>query len=283
MFQLLTIYGLTFSSAGLLVLATMPGVQDRIKRYLTKGVAEANEQLAGMFIDVSAQRLILLHAGAPLLGAFIGHGVLGGMVGFLLGLAAGFLIPRGIIKTIIWRRQQRFKAQLVDALLVMSSSLKAGLSLLQAMESLVEESKPPMSQEIGLATKEVRMGLSMDEALKRLKKRMPLEELNLIITAMLVARETGGDVTEVFAKLIETIRERIKVKERIKTLTVIPRIQGWFMAAIPFFFGSFAIKINPNYFEMLFKDPVGNMIGIAAVVCWIMSLFMIFMFGRAPK
>lgn len=283
MWELLMIYGLTFSSAGMLVLTTVPEVEGRLRDYLTGQVSRANERLEDMFINLPGRRLVTAYIAAPIIGAFFGYGIIGGLIGAAIGFALGFALPRTILHMVTWRRRQQFQGQLVDALLVLSSSLKAGLSLLQSMEVLAEESQPPMSQEIGLVTKETRMGLALDESLRRLKGRMPLDELTLVITAILVARETGGDVTEVFAKLIETIRERIKVKERIKTLTVIPRMQGWLMAAIPFVFGMSAVKLNPTYFNALLHDPVGNMVGLTAVGLWVLSLVLIFWFSRPPR
>jgi tight adherence protein B len=283
MVDLLAIYGLTFSSAGLLAFTTFPEVEHQVRRYMTVQVADTDEKLENMFIALPARRLVLAYAAAPLLSGFVGYGVFGGLIGLLGGVAVGFLVPRGVLRLIAWNRRRQFQRQLVEALLVLSSSLRAGLSLLQSMEVLAEEAQPPMSQEIGLVTKETRMGLALDESLKRFKKRLPMDELNLVVTAMLVSRETGGDVTAVFAKLIETIRERIKIKERIKTLTVIPRMQGWLMAVIPFLFGMFALKINPQYFDMLLHDQVGNVVGLAAVGLWVVSLALIFWFSRPPR
>jgi tight adherence protein B len=281
MWQLVAIYGVVFSAAGILALALIPSAQHTLTSYATVEATRTQDALTNLFVELSRKRVLLLHAAGPLLGACLGASVVG-IPGLLVGLGVGFLAPKLVVRVVAWNRTRRFRAQLVDALLVLSSSLRAGLSLLQSLEVLSEESPPPMSQEIGLLTKETRMGLSLEEALRRLQQRMPLDELYLVVTAMLVARETGGDVTRVFAQLVETIRERHKIKERIKTLTTIPRLQGWLMAAIPFIFGSFAVKINPNYFEILIRDPVGQTVGLIAVGLWVASLALIFGFSRAP-
>lgn len=283
MFSLIAIYGLTFSSVGLLSYVLFPQVQEKVKDYVVTNVAQSNQQLTNMFIEVPERRVMLLHVVAPLLAAVVGYLAFGGAIGVVAGFVLGALLPRALVQMLSWNRLRRFKAQLVDSLLAISSSLRAGLSLLQSFDVLAEESAPPMAQEIGLVAKETKMGLSLDESLKRFKKRMPVEELNLVVTAMLVARETGGDVTAVFGKLIDTIRERQKIKERIKTLTVIPRMQGWLMAAIPFIFGVFAVKMNPLYFDMMLTDQVGKSITMAAVGLWVTSIALILWFSRPPS
>lgn len=281
MWQLLAICGMAFSSVGILALSLIPLAHRKVTGYVSLGTMQTQDQLTDMFIEVPRKRIVLLHGAGPLVGAWVGATLIG-IPGFLLGLGLGFLVPRTVVRVVGWNRQRRFRGELVDALMVMSSSIRAGLSLLQSLEVLAEEAPPPMSQEIGLVTKEIRMGLALEEALKRLKKRMPMDELNLIVTAMLVARETGGDVTRVFAQLVDTIRERHKIKERVKTLTTIPRLQGWLMAMIPFLFGSFAMKANPGYFDPLLHHPVGQMVGVIAVGLWLSSVVLIYVFSRVP-
>lgn len=283
MLLLLTIYGLTIGSTGLLVLALFPELQAKLKGYVAKQSRVSSEQLADMFIDIPLQRLQWFYAGLPVLVGVVLWIALGALWALPLGIVAGFFMPRWVMRFIKTDRENKFKAQMVDALMVLSSSMRAGLSLIQAMEVVVEDAPQPMSQEIGLVVKETRMGLSLDESLRRLKERMPVDELSLVITTILVARETGGDVTTVFTKLVETIRERFKIKERIKTLTVVPRLQGWVMAILPFGFGFFASRSDPQYFDVLFKDPVGNMFLVLAGFLWLMSLGLIAVFSRPPK
>jgi len=279
--MLLLIYGLTLSSVGLLSLALVPEVQQRIEAYLTS-VRRSKEDLEDLFIMVPRRRLIAIYIAAPVLLTGAGWLFWPNPLVLPLGVAVGLALPRVFVKFAEFKRRHRFQSQLVDSLMVMSASLKAGMSIPQSLEVLAEEAAAPMAEEIGLALKEIRMGLSMDESLRRLHRRVPLDELNLIITAILVGRETGGDITNVFTKLIETIRERQKLKERIKTLTVIPRLQGWIMACIPFVFGVFVTGINKEYFHTFFGDPVGQLIAAVAVGAWLLSLVLIVWFSRSP-
>ena len=119
----------------------------------------------------------------------------------LAGVAIGLLLPRLIVSQLDRIRRRKFIGQLVDGLLLLSSSLKAGLSMLQAFSVLAEEMPPPISQEFGLVLKETKMGVELAEAMDHLKKRMPFNDITLFVTAVLVSRETGGDITHIFGRL----------------------------------------------------------------------------------
>ena len=279
--MLLIIYGLTFSSAGLLALTLFPEAQARVAAYL-ESVRKSHEDLADLFIMLPRRRLLAFYIAAPFGLMLIAWLVFPRLIVLPVGLALGLVLPRLFVRVAEYRRRVRFQAQLVDALLVLNSSLKAGLSILQSFEVLAEEALAPMTEEIGLVLKEVRMGLALDEAMKRLKKRNPLDELNLVVTAVLVARETGGDITNVFTQLIETIRDRQKLRERLKTLTVIPRLQGWIMAVIPVVFAMFVTGVDQKYFDRFTHDPLGQLLAVIAGVAWLLSLVLIMWFSRSP-
>jgi len=280
--QLLSIYTFSFSSVGLIILGLVPALEERVESYIKTGAAKAGRQFENMFVDIPAARIGLVYMFAPIVGGAVGWFVVGIPLGLAGGVALGFVVPRIVVTILHRRRQRRFQGQLVDALMIMSSSLKAGLSLLQSLEVLAEEMPPPCSQEFGLVIKEMKMGMAMDEALSRLLKRMPSHDLQLVVTAMLVARETGGDVTEVFSRLIETIRERQKIKEKVQTLTTMPRLQGIIMALLPVAFSLIVYSFDPHFFDVFVRDPIGHMAAIIIACCWVVSLFFIWLFSRPP-
>lgn len=278
---LIGIYLMAFVSSAALAVALIPALRAKVEGYLG-GMERTGEALENMFVLLPRRKLTMLYVAGPIALAVVGLVLVRHWVMVPLGLAIGTLIPRLFVRAMGLKRQAKFRSQLVDAIMVLSGSMKAGLSILQSLEVLAEEVAAPMSEEISLVLKETRMGLALDESLKRLQKRMPLDEVNLMVTAMLVARETGGDITSVFAKLIETIRERNKLRERIKTLTVIPRLQGWIMAVIPVVFAAFVTGISPQYFDKFLQDPLGQTLAVVAVVLWVMSLAMIAVFSKSP-
>lgn len=273
---------MVFAATFLLYYVLSPVAADQSVKYVRKKASWSNEQLNLMFMDIPKRRLMLVVGLSPVLGGLIGYLLMPEplMMGLGTGVAAGLLLPQVGIKFIAARRKKMFQKQLVDGLMVLSSSLKAGLSMLQALEVLVEEMPPPVSQEFGLVLKETKMGVSLNEALERLKVRMPSDDLTLIVIAIVVARETGGDVTEVFSKLIETIRERQKFKERVKTLTVIPRVQAMIMACLPIGFAIFANQMSPGYFKPFFENEIGRMLIMAAVAIYFVSLALMLLFSK---
>jgi tight adherence protein B len=272
---LILILVLLSASIILIGMQVMPLILERLRQEQEKKVTQAESQLSQMFIQVKQERLILFYTLAPLVA---GLAALALTKNFLLGILAavvGFALPTLVIKVIERRRKNRFRGQLVDGLLMLSSSLKAGLSLIQALEVITEEMPAPMSQEFGLLLRENKMGITLDESLKKLNSKMQIEELSLVINAILVARETGGDLTKVFSRLATTLRDNMKLKENINTLTMQGRLQGIIMSLLPFVFVGWVVAFNPHHFDVMFNSDLGRMLLIIAVVLQVVGIFLI--------
>jgi tight adherence protein B len=169
--------------------------------------------------------------------------------------------------------------QLLDAINMLASCLKGGLSLLQGFEVLVEEMPVPINQELGLVVRENKMGISLEESLIRLNKRMNLEELGLVVNALLVARETGGELTKVFSRLSVTIRDNHKLKENIKTLTLQGRLQGYIMSFLPIVFVAWVLSVDKHHFDIMMKSDMGRLLLVIAVVMQICGMILIRIFS----
>lgn len=174
-----------------------------------------------------------------------------------LGVVAGFIIPRIIVKRTKLKRIQKFNSQIGDALTVMSNSLKAGFSFLQAMELLSREMPPPISDEFTRTLREMNLGTPTEEALLNLTNRIESEDLDLVITTVLIQRQVGGNLSEVLDSISHTIRERIRIKGEIKTLTAQGRISGMIVGALPVAIGLILSVINPGYIGALFTNTIG--------------------------
>lgn len=155
------------------------------------------------------------------------------------------------------RRAEIFGVQLVDALDNMSNSMKAGFSLPQALEQIVKEMGPPIAQEFMIMTREMRLGLPMDQALHNMLKRMPGEDLDLVVTAITISRELGGNLTEVFDNISMTIRERWRIEGKIRALTSQGKMQGLVVALIPAGMAAVLNVINPEFIRPMFTTWVG--------------------------
>jgi tight adherence protein B len=135
----------------------------------------------------------------------------------------------------------------------------------QALESLVDNSTPPLSQEFDLLLREYRIGIPLNEALQNLARRVESEELNLMVFSTIITRELGGDISEIFDHLAEVIRARHRVMERVDTLTAQGRLQAMVCGAIPFILYGILFLWQPEYIQPLFTSNVGK-IAIYAVV-----------------
>ncbi len=191
---------------------------------------------------------IALRILAVILGTFLGY-VLGGrtLLFTLLGFGVGLFGFGYYIKFLQRRRLQQFNAQLVDTLNLVINGLRAGFSLLQALDSVAKEMPPPISEEFRRVVQEVQIGIPMDQALDNLVKRMPSEDLDMVITAMKIQREVGGPLTEILESTVHTIRERIRIQGEIRTLTAQVRYSGMILALMPIFLFLIIYRIAPDY------------------------------------
>ncbi len=274
------IYILLFGSTAFLCYRFVPVAIDRFYSWRLRGVEMQRVRLKEMFLDMDPQRLFLLNIISPMVLGFLGLGLTRSLVGLFIGGGVGFAIPAIVVKNMILARKAKFSAQITDGLMILSSCLKGGLSLLQSIEALVEELPPPISQEFGMILRENKMGISLEESFENLNRRMPSEELNLLTTAILVARETGGDITLLFGKLIQTIRAKIKINDNVKTLSMQGRIQGIVMSGLPIGFTMLVISFQPNYFDVMLSNPLGRGLIVYAVVSELIGMYMIRIFSR---
>lgn len=274
------ILSLIFSSVCLLAYQIIPLISKRLQRIQRKKVVQAERQLEDMFVLMRQEKLFLYYTVSPLILGSASFLLFHKVSLVLLAGVIGIILPTFIIKNIQTLRKQKFQRQLPDALMLLSSSLKAGLSFLQAVEVLVEEMPAPISQEFSLILRENKMSVPLEESLERLNKKMEIEELELVINSILVSRETGGDLTKVFSRLSTTIRDNTKLKENIKTLTIQGRIQGIIMSVLPFVFIGWILTFNRRHFDIMLNNETGRMLLIVAVILQIVGLILICKFSR---
>jgi tight adherence protein B len=264
-----------FAGVFYLINLAYPFFEALMDRWQRKRMDKITPKLDSMFLDIPLNKLLLIDVLSPvvsgLLGFFISHNIWVAAVAAVAGLA----LPILIIKRLEALRRQKFASQLVDGLMILSSSLKAGLSLLQSFEELAQEMPNPISQEFGLVIRQMQMGVSLEEAITKLKGRMRLDELDMVVTAMLVARETGGDLTLTFSRVIYTIQERNKLIGRVKALCVQANMQGAIMSLLPIVFGIFVYKVNPGFFDVFFKDNFGRGLMTYAIISEILGIIFI--------
>lgn len=144
------------------------------------------------------------------------------------------------------RRRDKFNLQLPEALATMSNALRAGFSISQAFESVVERGEKPLSEEFAILQQQLRIGMTFEEALDSMSSRVGSDDLTLVTTAILISRKTGGNVTEIFDKISETIRGRMRIERKVKTLTAQGRLQGIIVSALPILLGLGMLVLKPS-------------------------------------
>ena len=178
---------------------------------------------------------------------------------------AGTVAPIVIIKSKQKSRVKKFDEQLSDALMICCSCLRSGLSFMQAMETISKDMDAPISTEFETCLKEVSMGASMDDALDNMGKRIKSKHLALMISAVLVQRQTGGNLSQILETLSDTIRDRMKLKKQLKTATSSGKMSGTIVGAMPvILLGMFSL-VNYDFVKVLFTETRGHIaLAIAA-------------------
>jgi tight adherence protein B len=177
-----------------------------------------------------------------------------------------------------WRRKKRFDKfleQLPDALDLVSRALSAGHAFSEALNMVSTEMPEPISTEFRKAYEEQNLGLSLKLALENLTQRMPLLDLRMCVTAVLIQRETGGNLAEILEKVAYTIRERFRIMGDLKTLTTSSRMSAWLLCALPIFVAIAVTVMNPEYMSVLWKDQRGHYLIAAAMFLQITGMLIV--------
>lgn len=184
---------------------------------------------------------------------------------FLLatGAVIGFFLPRLWLKQKQRKRIKQFNALLPGMLNSIIGSLKAGFSFLQSLQMVAEESGSPIKEEVQYVLKSLQYGTSMEDSLIQWKERMPSEDLSLLVEAILIQRQVGGNLAYLLEKIVDTNRERNKLENQIKTLTAQGRLSGLIISFLPIGLGAVIYVMNPDYIGTLFSHPIGQVMLIA--------------------
>jgi tight adherence protein B len=201
----------------------------------------------------------------------------------LIGFMAGVIIPRFWLNFRKSSRLKAFNSQLPDTITLIANALRAGSSFLQAIELVVRESRPPISIEFGRVIREVNLGLPFDIALENMVKRVRSEDFELMATAIAIQHQVGGNLAEILDSIAFTIRERIRIKGEIRTLTAQQRLSGYVVGGLPFFLAFFIFVAAPTFFDPMFDKPpdvLGIPTGVILFIVAIMAMGAGFFFIR---
>jgi len=194
----------------------------------------------------------------------LGSGVVVGLIAywrwgliFSLLFFAGYLIPGFYVKYRVNQRLRKFSGQLGDTLTLLSNALKAGYSFAQAIDTVAKNATAPIGDEFGRAVREMNLGGSPDEALQNITKRIASPDFDLVATAYSIHRTVGGNLAEILDNIAYTIRERVRIKGEIQTLTAQARASGTIITALPILLATFMFFVTPTYFQPMFGSIIG--------------------------
>jgi tight adherence protein B len=243
--------------------------------YEERYVAGAAATLDSMYLTMPRQHLVYL----AILSAILAGGAAGVLTAnplIAVPIAvAGLGLPLVVLRILKHKRDAQFNLQLVDALMSVSNSLKAGMTLPQAFDVLSREMPNPMRQEMRLLCQELRLGLEMDEALQHLYQRMPSGDMDLVVTAIGITRDVGGNLTEVFDNIAHTIRERFRIEGKIRALTSQGKMQAIIICGLPFLLMAGMQLISPGSLDPLFTTWQGAAVLLTGAAIMGIGIFFI--------
>jgi tight adherence protein B len=243
----------------------------RIRRQINSmlsvlGTEDLNLQLMRADWKITSTEYILIRLGVMLAGFVLGWIIFGTILsGLALAILAN-LLPGIFLRRSATRRQIKFEGQLVDVLVLITGAVKTGFSLLQALEVVEREMQPPASDEFRRVHIEVGLGIGLSQALDNLSQRMQNQDLDLVVTAVKIHNQVGGNLSTMLEAVTETVRERDRLFREARVITTQQRYTSYLISLLPIGIGLLMFMLNPDYIMQLFTNGIYIIIPILAVV-----------------
>lgn len=228
-----------------------------------------SQRLAGAGSALTAAEWLLLHAGIAVSSAVIGF-LLSGPGFAVVGLLLGIIAPWVYLKFRHSRRLNKFNGQLAETLGLMAGGLQAGLSLPQAVDTVVREGSEPMAGELRRVLIEQRLGVDITDALDGVGRRMDSEDFDWIVMAIRIQREVGGNLAEILHTVADTLREREYLRRQVKALSAEGRLSGYILTGLPPLIGLYMMMVNPDYIALLYTTVPGFI--LLAIAAFLLAL-----------
>jgi tight adherence protein B len=224
-------------------------------------------ELARADIKLRVAEFVMLTILSVILGFVLGYLIFGAPLFGMLFAVVGFFVPRAYVA---YRKRQRlyaFNDQLGDTIGLLANSLRSGFSIVQSMETVAEQLPDPIAAEFHRVSQEIGLGLHYEEALGNMLRRVPSDDLDLMITAINIQGRVGGNLAEILDIIGHTIRERVRIKGEIRVLTAQQMISGYILTALPVVLGLVLYLINKEYVGRMLEDQCGwVMLGVSALM-----------------
>ncbi len=244
----------SFAMAGMYLARSSTGFMER---YKDNFMSQARLNLADMFLFVDLRALYVLNVVVLILVPLVVWALLGSLFLAVVALVLMAVLPRKIYLWLKQRRLDRIQQQLPDGLLMLASSLRAGVGFNPALETLAQDGQPPLAQELSLILREQHMGVRTEDALEHFAMRVPIDDAKLFVAAVTISREVGGNLAETLATLAETLRRKLMMEGKVKALTAQGRLQGIVMAMLPGGLVGFLVLFYPETMNPMFHTWLG--------------------------
>ena len=221
-------------------------------------------KISSAYWPITDTEFILIRVFSTLLAFFIGWLVSRNILGGLLLAIVAILVPNILLDRAIAQRQKKFQTQLLDVLIMIKGAVQAGYSLLQSLDLAIKEIPAPASEEFGRVLRETSLGISLENALTNLAERMKNDDLQIVVTAIIINTQVGGNLSTVLEATISTIRDRVQLMGEVRSLTSYSRFVGSLLSLMPFALAAVLFLMSPDYFSTVKTSSLTQIIfGIA--------------------
>ncbi|MEW8692326.1 MAG: type II secretion system F family protein [Candidatus Thiodiazotropha endolucinida] len=227
------------------------------ERYQSVFTEQTESKLENLFLFVDAKKMFLLNVASLLALPVVIYFFTGSFFYIALAVLVLLVMPKLLLMRMEAKRKEKLIHALPDALTQIASGMSAGQTFLSAVETMVNETKGPISQEFSLVLREQRLGISLSEAMDNLAERVQTEELDLVVTATQIANDVGGNLSEIFRRLSDSLRRKMEMEGKIKALTSQGILQGWVVGLLPFFIIAALSFVDRENIAPIFTNLLG--------------------------
>lgn len=244
-------------------------------RYRAQFTEKAKFQAQEFFLFVDPKKLFAANVAVMALGALLAWVLTGSVLLAVPVFFALALLPRVTYGWMRKRRLRQFEQQLPDALMMLSGGLRAGASMTSAIQQMASEAQNPLAQEFSLMLREQRLGVTMEQCLNNLARRVPTQTTVLVVSAMRIASETGGGLAETLERTSHTIRSRLQMEGKIEALTAQGKMQAWVVGSLPILLMLVLNQMEPDSMAMLWHSRIGWATLVVIAFLEVMGVYLI--------
>ncbi len=243
------------------------GYRSKLNEFLGRFASKSlNLRLQSSNWQITVTEFILIQVGAALLGLLLIWLISGTFVIGLIAAIFFYLLPGFFLQQSIFRRQRNFQNQLVDVLVLIRGAVQAGFSLLQSMDVVVREMPAPAGEEFARVQREVQLGIPLGQALENLSERMESDDLKMVVTAIIINSQVGGNLSLMLTAVTETIRNRIALLGEVRSLTSYARYASNLLTMLPFLTALIVTLLSPGYFSDALTSPLVILMFLIALI-----------------